>query len=52
MSNIQRRAKNTSKVPLIDMTDNKIDIPMTDPRSPSANVTRYSLKIIIFCINI
>ncbi len=41
MSNIQRRIKNICKLPLIDMTENKTEISFNDPRSPSANVTRY-----------
>ncbi len=41
MSDVQRRAKSISKVPLIDMSDNKTESPLNDPRSPSANVTRY-----------
>ncbi len=44
MSNVQRRAKNISKIPLIDMNENKTEVPFNDPRSPSANVSRYSLE--------
>jgi hypothetical protein len=41
MSNVQRRAKNIHKIPLLDMTDDKAELPFNDPRSPSANVSRY-----------
>ncbi len=41
MSNVQRRAQNISKIPMTDMTENKTEVPFNDPRSPSANVSRY-----------
>ncbi len=51
MSNIQRRAKNISKLPLIDMTENETKVSFNDPRSPSANVTRYRDRKIMIYIN-
>ncbi len=44
MSNVQHRAKNISKLPLIDLTQNSTEIPFNDPRSPSANVSRYKIE--------
>jgi hypothetical protein len=40
MSNVQHRAKNISKIPLLDVTENKSEISFDDPRSPSAGVAR------------
>ena len=39
-SSVQRRAKNISKIPLVNMTETGPEIPFNDPRSPSANVSR------------
>ncbi len=48
MSNVQRRAKNISKIPLTDMVETKTEVSFNDPRSPSANVSRYRLENDLF----
>lgn len=48
MSNLERRAKNISKIPLVDVTENKTEISFNDPRSPTANVSRYEETFLIF----
>jgi hypothetical protein len=40
MSTLQHRVKPVHKVPLLDMTDSTDDTTWTDPRSPTANVSR------------
>jgi len=41
MSNLYHRSKKSDRIPLIDLADSKTDnMPSTDPRSPSANISR------------
>jgi hypothetical protein len=53
MSSIQRRAKNVYQIPLIHLIEQKTQSTTTvmDPRSPSANVTRYKINLFFFLFN-
>jgi len=47
MSSLQHRVKNIDHIPLNHSTETKTTI---DPRSPSADIIRYKIKIIFFKI--
>lgn len=50
MSGMQRRAKAVYKIPLGDIIDSQSSSTWTDPRSPSANVSRFEKTINTDCL--